>query len=143
MNKEIIIDGVDVSDWADEEVRYKFEKHSPKAIRQIAFDLYNQLKRKEQECEDLRTHCKHIDETNKILYNEKVQLLDKNQELQDKLLKLNDLAHEVLLYELQTLDIDFDEYETHVRDTEFSPIVTRCTEMINLIGYSDKCNKEI
>ena len=92
----------------------------------------------EQEYEDLRTHCKHIDETNKILYNEKVQLLDKNQELQDKLLKLNDLAHEVLLYELQTLDIDFDEYETHVRDTEFSPIVTRCTEMIDLIGYKDK-----
>ena len=93
--------------------------------------------------EDLRTHCKYIDETNKILYNEKVQLLDKNQELQDKLLKINDLAHEVLLYELQTLDIDFDEYETHVRDTEFSPIVTRCTEMIDLIGYSDKCNKEV
>ena len=92
--------------------------------------------------QNLRTHCKHIDETNKILYNEKVQLLDKNQELQDKLLKLNDLAHEVLLYELQTLDIDFDEYETHVRDTEFSPIVTRCTEMIDLIGYSNKCNKE-
>ena len=93
--------------------------------------------------QNLRTHCKHIDETNKILYNEKVQLLDKNQELQDKLLKLNDLAHEVLLYELQTLDIDFDEYETHVRDTEFSPIVTRCTEMIDLIEYSDKCNKEV
>lgn len=97
----------------------------------------------DEKFEDLRTHCKHIDETNKILYNEKVQLLDKNQELQDKLLKLNDLAHEVLLYELQTLDIDFDEYETHVRDTEFSPIVTRCTEMIDLIGYSNKCNKEV
>lgn len=92
--------------------------------------------------QEIQQHCKHIDETNKILYNEKVQLLDKNQELQDKLLKLNDLAHEVLLYELQTLDIDFDEYETHVRDTEFSPIVTRCTEMIDLIGYSNKCNKE-
>ena len=49
MNKEIIVDGVDVSSWTDEEVRYKFEKHSPKAIRQIAFDLYKQLKRKEQE----------------------------------------------------------------------------------------------
>lgn len=97
----------------------------------------------DEKFEDLRTHCKHIDETNKILYNEKVQLLDKNQELQDKLLKLNDLAHEVLLYELQTLDIDFDEYETHVRDIEFSPIVTRCTEMIDLIGCSDKCNKEV
>lgn len=148
-NKEIIIDGVDVSEcnfceWKSSDI--------PQCrIRLVSFEptckgyncYYKQLKRKEQECEDLRTHCKHIDETNKILYNEKVQLLDKNQELQDKLLKLNDLAHEVLLYELQTLDIDFDEYETHVRDTEFSPIVTRCTEMIDLIGYSDKCNKEV
>lgn len=54
MSKEqIIIDGVDVSGWTDEEVYYKFEKHSPKAIRQIAFDLYKQLQRKEQECEKL------------------------------------------------------------------------------------------
>ena len=105
----------------------------------LADEIYQILQDKwDEKFEDLRTHCKHIDETNKILYNEKVQLLDKNQELQDKLLKLNDLAHEVLLYELQTLDIDFDEYETHVRDTEFSPIVTRCTEMIDLIGYKDK-----
>lgn len=110
----------------------------------LADEIYQILQDKwDEKIEDLRTHCKHIDETNKILYNEKVQLLDKNQELQDKLLKLNDLAHEVLLYELQTLDIDFDEYETHVRDTEFSPIITRCTEMIDLIGYSDKCNKEV
>ena len=109
----------------------------------LADEIYQILQDKwDEKIEDLRTHCKHIDETNKILYNEKVQLLDKNQELQDKLLKLNDLTHEVLLYELQTLDIDFDEYETHVRDTEFSPIVTRCTEMIDLIGYSNKCNKE-
>lgn len=105
----------------------------------LADEIYQILQdRWDKKIEVLRTHCKHIDETNKILYNEKVQLLDKNQELQDKLLKLNDLAHEVLLYELQTLDIDFDEYETHVRDTEFSPIVTRCTEMIDLIRYSDK-----
>ena len=147
-DKEIIIDGVDVS-----ECEFLWKEKLPKKIcnnGNLACDCnsnpncyFKQLKRKNQEYEDLRTHCKYIDETNKILYNEKVQLLDKNQELQDKLLKLNDLAHEVLLYELQTLDIDFDEYETHVRDTEFSPIVTRCTEMIDLIGYSDKCNKEV
>ena len=53
-DKEIIIDGVDVSEWTDEEIRYNFEKHSPKAIRQIAFDLYKQLKHKEQECEELK-----------------------------------------------------------------------------------------
>lgn len=107
--------------------------------QKLADKIYQTLQDKwDKKFEDLRTHCKHIDETNKILYNEKVQLLDKNQELQDKLLKLNDLAHEILLYELQTLDIDFDEYEAGVRDTDFSPIVTRCTEMIKLIGYSDK-----
>ena len=47
-DKQIIIGGVDVSDWTDEEVRYKFEKHSPKAVRQIAFDLYKQLKHYKQ-----------------------------------------------------------------------------------------------
>lgn len=45
---KIIINGIDVSKWTDEEIRYNFEKHSPKAIRQIAFDLYKQLARKEQ-----------------------------------------------------------------------------------------------
>ena len=55
-DKKIIIDGVDVNEWTDEEVRYKFEKRSPKAIRQIAFDLYKQLKRKEQEYEELRQY---------------------------------------------------------------------------------------
>lgn len=60
MNKEIIVDGVDVSEWTDEEVRYNFEKHSPKAIRQIAFDLYKQLKRKEQECEELHARTASI-----------------------------------------------------------------------------------
>lgn len=112
--------------------------------QKLADKIYQTLQDKwDKKFEDLRTHCKHIDETNKILYNEKVQLLDKNQELQDKLLKLNDLAHEILLYELQTLDIDFDEYEAGVRDTDFSPIVTKCTDMIELIGYSNKCNKEV
>lgn len=52
---KIIIDGIDVSEWTDEEIRYNFEKHSPKAIRQIAFDLYKQLARKEQECEKIKT----------------------------------------------------------------------------------------
>ena len=52
-DKQIIIDRVDVSEWTDEEIRYNFEKHSPKAIRQIAFDLYKKLARKEQECEEI------------------------------------------------------------------------------------------
>ena len=124
MTEEIIIDGVDVA-----KCRYFTSEWDFNNCGHI--------------CKGTECKYKRLWYNNKILYNEKVQLLDRNQELQDKLLKLNDLAHEVLLYELQTLDIDLDEYETHVRDTEFSPIVTRCTEMIDLIGYSDKCNKEV
>ena len=61
-DKQIIIDGIDVSGWTDEEVNYKFAKHSPKAIRQIAFDLYKQLERKEQECESLKQNLTEIKE---------------------------------------------------------------------------------
>lgn len=60
MTDEIIIDGVAVSEWTDEEVRYNFKKRSPNAIRQIAFDLYKQLKRKEQECEELKKQQKEL-----------------------------------------------------------------------------------
>ena len=67
-DKEIIIDGVDVSEWTDEEVRYKFEKHSPKAIRQIAFDLYKQLKRKEQKLNKIQTICEK-ESTKSTFYN--------------------------------------------------------------------------
>ena len=64
LDKEIIVDGVDVSEWTDEEVRYKFEKHSSKAIRQIAFDLYKQLKRKDESYEELRQYYNKCCEDN-------------------------------------------------------------------------------
>ena len=141
---QVTFEGIVVQEFDLPPINTLDENQIKAKAQYLADEIYQILQDKwDKKIEDLRTHCKHIDETNKILYNEKVQLLDKNQELQDKLLKLNDLAHEVLLYELQTLDIDFDEYETHVRDIEFSPIVTRCTEMIDLIGYSDRCNKEV
>lgn len=57
--KEIIVHGVDVSEWTDEEVRYNFEKHSPKAIRQIAFDLYKQLKRADKMHKEETFDCVH------------------------------------------------------------------------------------
>lgn len=58
-DKEIIIDGVNVSEWTDEEIRYNFEKHSPKAIRQIAFDLYKQLKRADKMHKEETFDCVH------------------------------------------------------------------------------------
>lgn len=80
-DKQIIVDGVDVSEWTDEEARYKFEKHSPKAIRQIAFDLYKQLKSKEQECEELKEQIKKYSNINEqdtkdfaILHNSFIEI---------------------------------------------------------------------
>ena len=67
-----MIDGIDVSEWTDEEVKYKFAKHSPKAIRQIAFDLYKQLKRKEQECEDWQ---KELDKTHLLMLERQDELI--------------------------------------------------------------------
>ena len=58
-DKKIIIDGVNVSEWTDEEIRYNFEKHSPKAIRQIAFDLYKQLKRADKMHKEETFDCVH------------------------------------------------------------------------------------
>lgn len=59
MTEEIIIDGINVSEWTDEEIRYNFEKHSPKAIRQIAFDLYKQLKRADKMHKEETFDCVH------------------------------------------------------------------------------------
>lgn len=59
MTEEIIIDGVNVSEWTDEEIRYNFEKHSPKAISQIAFDLYKQLKRADKMHKEETFDCVH------------------------------------------------------------------------------------
>ena len=90
-DKEIIIDGVDVSEWTDEEVRYKFEKHSPKAIRQIAFDLYKQLKRKEQECEELKEELKECRIGIKDIYPENTEICkisEKYKQALDKIEKL-------------------------------------------------------
>ena len=98
MNKEIIIDGVDVSDWADEEVRYKFEKHSSKAIRQIAFDLYKQLKQKEQECEEIN------------LKNER--LVAEKYTMNEEIVKVKQALDEIEEY-LHTQQKDFDGEDYH------------------------------
>lgn len=85
----IIIEGCDLSEWTDEEIRYKFKNRSPKAIRQIAFDLYKQLQAKEQECEEL----KEDRERWKSNFNGKVS------------------AIEELLKQLDQLKVEFDKKE--------------------------------
>ena len=143
-NLKVKYNGEVVADFDIQPIYTFDDKQVENKAQELADKIYQKLHDKwDEQFTEIQQHCIHVDETNRILYNEKVKLIDKNAKLQDKLLKVNDLAHEILLYELQTLDIDFDEYETGVKDTEFSPIVTRCTEMINLIGYSDEYNQEV
>ena len=83
-DKQIIIDCVDVSGWTDGEVYYKLQHYSPKATKQIAFDLYKQLKRKEQECEKLRAENKHLNDLlNQALkdYEKAIQTLTEIKEI--------------------------------------------------------------
>ena len=81
-DKQIIIDCVDVSEWTDGEVYYKLEHYSPKATKQIAFDLYKQLKAKEQECERLRFPMQ--DTNYAILTKEEFEQLDRLKAENDK-----------------------------------------------------------
>ena len=60
--KPIIINGVNISEWTDEEVRYQLKHYSPRTIRQIAFDLYKQLQAKEQERKELSKTLAEIKE---------------------------------------------------------------------------------
>ena len=95
-DKQIMIDGVDVNEWTDEEVRYKFEKRSPKAIRQIAFDLYKQLKRKEQECQQAMDNYVQLDLQRVKEYNELVDLYKAKEqeceELKEALAEIKEIA---------------------------------------------------
>ena len=143
-NLKVKYNGEVVADFDIQPIYTFDDKQVENKAQELADKIYQKLQDKwDKQFAEIQEHCKYIDETNGILYSEKIKLIDKSAVLQNKLLKLNDLAHEILLYELQTLDIDFDEYETGVKDTEFSPIVTKCTEMINLIGYSDEYNQEV
>ena len=95
-DKQIIIDSIDVSDWTDEEVRYKFEKQSPKAIRQIAFDLYKQLALKEQKCEKLYIQLKADEEYHKEEENTLRKIIKNKEERNIELYKENDKLKKVI-----------------------------------------------
>ena len=122
MNKEIIVDGVDVSDWTDEEVRYKFEKQSPKAIRQIAFDLYKQLKGKEQECEKLYIQLKADEEYHKEEENTLRKIIKNKEERNIELYKENNKLKQAL-----------DEIEKYFDGEDYH----------NLLDISNKVKEEI
>ena len=90
-DKQIIIDGVDVSGCiyydanADKESYFLHDcekEHAPCwSCSSMPSCLYKKYKRKEQECEELQSHFKQIDESNKILYQEKCELLQQLDQL--------------------------------------------------------------
>ena len=80
MTEEIIIDGVNVAGCYDfkapifcnEYLDGECEGHHC---------YWEEIKRLKQENETIREHCKQVDETNKILYKEKCDLIQENEEL--------------------------------------------------------------
>ena len=73
-----IIDGFDsvqeLKEFVLKDLIYSLTQPECNIVKQQVRTLFKEVNKTIQ---NLRTHCRHIDETNKILYNEKVQLLDK------------------------------------------------------------------
>ena len=135
-DKQIIIDRVDASEWTDEEIRYNFEKHSPKAIRQIAFDLYKQLKHKEQECEEL----KEDRERWKSNFNGKVSAIEELLQQLDQLKAENEkLDKEVKLLRQYKCSKQAS-YES--MQVERNKAVSRNQDLLKQVEkWQEKCNK--
>lgn len=48
--------------------------------------------------------------------------------------KLVEIIEKIRNYELQSLDIDWDEYEVQCRETDYSPIITYCEEGLGVFN---------
>lgn len=82
-------------------------------------DIFERLQQKEQECESITQECEYLNKQNERLVNEKYNLHVQCERMQIAL-------HKIRNYELAQLDIDWDEYETCCRETEYSPIIDYC-----------------
>ena len=93
MTEEIIIDGVNVAGCG-----YYYDTFGHCDLCGIGTDksdtfctyckdnsgcYYKQLQRLKQENDTIREHCKQVDETNKILYQEKCELIQENEKLRE------------------------------------------------------------
>ena len=90
MTEEIIIDGVNVAGC----MYYLFRDKEPTSDRTCGIGLttcvgkecdYKTILRLKQENDTIREHCKQVDETNKILYKEKCDLIQENEELKKQI----------------------------------------------------------
>ena len=153
-DKQIIIDGVDVRvcefcDWKGSNI--------PQCrIRLASFETtckgyncyYKQLKRKEKEYEELRQYHNKCCEEFK---NEKQELLEKYNQVsinfyngdycntehcsllnakEQECKRLKWYMQEIRMQELSHLDIEWDEYETHCVNTEYSNIINLVEEAL-------------
>lgn len=88
------------------------------------YELYKQLKRKEQECKNAQSEL--IEANKQVIYLAK-QLQRKEQECD----RLKWYLKEIRYQELSNLDIDYDEYETNCVDTEYTNIISLVEEALN------------
>ena len=124
-DKQIIIDGVGVSGC-------KYLMNDKCLILDMVCSVcsncyYKQLKRKEQECQQAMDNYVQLDLQRVKEYNELVDLYKaKEQECE----RLKWYLKEIRYDELKTLDIEWDEYETHSIDTEYSNIINLVEEAL-------------
>ena len=134
-DKQIIIDGVDVSGCSYGEIEKDIFKcsceYNVRSTSMFCKDnpncYYKQLKRKEQEVQQAMDNYVQLDLQRVKEYNELVDLYKaKEQECE----RLKWYLKEIRDDELKTLDIELDEYETHCVDTEYSNIINLVEEAL-------------
>lgn len=138
MTDKQIIDGVDVSECGFFHPEYKntdchialaFSEEYEGCIKCVNNPncYYKQLKRKEQELQEAMDNYIQLDLQRVKEYNELVDLYKaKEQECE----RLKWYLKEIRDDELKTLDIEWDEYETHCIDTEYTNIINLVEEAL-------------
>ena len=129
-DKQIIIDGVDVSGCVQFIQDEKDCCNLGGSCKGWTNCYYKNWKRKEQECEALGKINKNLLNENQDLrrtLNEiSHNIITKEQECKRLKWYLNEIRDD----ELKTLDIEWDEYETHCIDTEYSNIINLVEEAL-------------
>ena len=131
-DKQIIIDGVDVAGCGAYKDKHCKDKTSimfcdTNLCSNYPYCDYKQLKRKEKELQEAMDNYVQLDLQRVKEYNELVDLYKaKEQECE----RLKWYLKEIRDDELKTLDIEWDEYETHCIDTEYTNIINLVEEAL-------------
>ena len=102
-----------------EQAKNKLEAKRNKSFENVRQLLYSEIKK-------LSNPNKNFDGID--------EMVQQNIELQAKNKKLVEIIERIRNYELQSLDIDWDEYEAQCRETDYSPIITYCEEGLGVFN---------